>query len=128
MSGQSHLVIKKSREQPKKVTFEDDKVEKLEYCHNLIMQVHPNPREDVEYATSHVMLIARYMDDINAKIMTQGASFVQVKSKAQDHGNQLVLSAFVPDWKHDCINRVSSHVEDEILVAAIELRAALWCI
>ena len=61
-----------------KVTFEDNRVTgNLEYCHNLIMQIHPNPQEDVEYAMMHAMLIARVMDDINSKVLIQGASFVQ---------------------------------------------------
>ena len=61
-----------------KVTFEDNRVTgNLEYCHNLITQVHPNPQEDVKYATMHAMLIARVMDDINSKVSIQGASFAQ---------------------------------------------------
>ena len=49
----------------------------IEYCHNLVSQVHPNPNEDVEYKNTHAMLIARCMDDINNRVMTCGASFVQ---------------------------------------------------
>jgi hypothetical protein len=61
-----------------KVTFEDNRVTgNLEYCHNLITQVHPNPQEDIEYATMHAMLIARVMDNINSKVLIQGTSFVQ---------------------------------------------------
>ena len=61
-----------------KVTFEDNRVTgNLEYCHNLIMQVHPNPQEDVKYGTMHAMLIARVMDDINSKVSVQGTSFAQ---------------------------------------------------
>ena len=61
-----------------KVTFEDNRVTgNLEYCHNLIMQVHPNPQEDVKYALMHAMLIARVIDDINSKVLIQGTSFVQ---------------------------------------------------
>lgn len=40
-------------------------------------QVHPNPEDDVEYMTSHAMIIARVIDDINKKVMMQGASFAQ---------------------------------------------------
>ena len=53
------------------VTFE------IEYCHNLIAQVHPNPNKDVEYKNTHAMLIARCMDDINNRVTTRGASFAQ---------------------------------------------------
>ena len=59
-------------------TFEDKEVTStLEYCHNLITQVHPNPQEDVEYNAMHAMLIARVMEDINSKVLIQGASFAQ---------------------------------------------------
>ena len=34
-------------------------IREIEYCHNLIAQVHPNPNEDVEYKITHAMLIAR---------------------------------------------------------------------
>ena len=49
----------------------------IEYCHNLIAQVHPNPNKDVEYKNTHAMLIARCMDDINNRVTTHGASFEQ---------------------------------------------------
>ena len=74
MKGQSYVQDSKTMA---KVTFKDEGTGKLEYCHNLITQVHPNPNEDVEYATSHAMLIARVMDDINSKVSVQGASFAQ---------------------------------------------------
>ena len=52
-------------------------IREIEYCHNLIAQVHPNPNEDVEYKNTHAMLIARCMDDINNRVTTRGASFAQ---------------------------------------------------
>ena len=55
----------------------DLSLQRPEYCHNLISQVHPNPEDDVEYAMSHAMLIARVMDNINSKVTIQGASFAQ---------------------------------------------------
>ena len=54
----------------KKVTFTDEVMSELEYCHNLISQVHLNPEDDVEYVTSHAMLVARVMDDIGDKSAT----------------------------------------------------------
>ena len=75
MSGQSYY---QEEEKIKKVTFKNPiSSTELEYCHNLITQIHPNPNEDVEYSVSHAMLIARVMQDLNAKITTQGASFAQ---------------------------------------------------
>ena len=52
-------------------------IREIEYCHNLIAQVHPNPNEDVEYKITHAMLITRCMDDINDRVTTHGASFAQ---------------------------------------------------
>ena len=52
-------------------------IHEIEYCHNLIAQVHPNPNEDVEYKNTHAMLIARCMDDINNSVTTRGVSFAQ---------------------------------------------------
>ena len=49
----------------------------LEYCHNLITQVHPNPVDDIEYAMLHMMLIACVMNELSSKITRQGASFAQ---------------------------------------------------
>ena len=75
MKGKSYMQDSTTTE---KVTFEDNRVTgNLECCHNLIMQVHPNPQEDVKYATMHAMLVARVMDDINSKVSIQGASFAQ---------------------------------------------------
>ena len=36
------------RNKPKKVNFDDNERQKLEMCHNLITQLSPNPKEDVE--------------------------------------------------------------------------------
>jgi hypothetical protein len=58
------------------VTFEDQvdgTRSALEYCHNLMSQVHPNPKNDVEYDTSRAMLIARTIDDLTKKVMIQEA-------------------------------------------------------
>ena len=30
-------------------------IREIEYCHNLIAQVNPNPNEDVEYKITHAM-------------------------------------------------------------------------
>ena len=43
----------------------------------MIAQVHPNPVDDIKYATLHAMLIARVMNELSSKITRQGASFTQ---------------------------------------------------
>ena len=73
MMGKSYLQEKST--QAKGSNGSD--IREIEYCHNLIAQVHPNPNEDVEYKNTHAMLIARCMDDINNRVMTRGASFAQ---------------------------------------------------
>ena len=60
----------------KAVRFNDG-IRELEYCHNLIAQVHPNPDMDMEYDTYEATVIARTMNDLNQKVTMQGACFVQ---------------------------------------------------
>ena len=72
MKGKSYLQVERTTRE----TYKEDVME-LEYCHNLIAQVHPNPIDDIEYATSHVMLIACVMNEISSKVTRQGASFAQ---------------------------------------------------
>jgi Reverse transcriptase (RNA-dependent DNA polymerase) len=67
-------------EQAQGVTFKDqvdDNNRKLEYCHNLTAQVHPNPRQDREYDSSLALVIARIIDDISKKVSMFGAQFGQ---------------------------------------------------
>jgi hypothetical protein len=59
------------------VTFEDKEWARLEQCHNLMAEVHPNPDEDREYTPQMAMVIARVMTDMNSKATVQGASFAQ---------------------------------------------------
>ena len=71
MKGQNYLQAAQ-----KKAKFKDD-VSLHEQCHNLNTQVHPNPNEDVEYATDHALLIARFMNELNTKVGIHGKRFVQ---------------------------------------------------
>ena len=61
------------------VIIEDDQGEmrKLEYSHNLVAQVSPNPGEDVQYGYDFAMLIARTMCELSTRVDVHGASFVQ---------------------------------------------------
>ena len=72
MKGKSYLQEERTTQE----TYEDDVIQ-LEYCHNLIAQVHPNHVVFVEYATLHVMLIACIMNELSSKITRKGASFTQ---------------------------------------------------
>ena len=60
MMGKSYLQEKST--QVKGLQGKDN--HEIEYCHNLIVKVHPNPCEDIEYKITHAMLIARCMDDM----------------------------------------------------------------
>lgn len=72
----------RDRKQPERLTFHqtkdnhvtlaDKEWHRLEQCHNLIAEVHPNPDQDRK-----AMFIARGMSDINSKVTIQGASFAQ---------------------------------------------------
>jgi hypothetical protein len=76
MTGQSYA-------QSKKVTFKNDKpkndtYERLEYCHNLIVQTQPDESRLREYERDDAMLMTRLIEDLNSKITIQGASFAQL--------------------------------------------------
>ena len=73
MTGKSYL-----QEKSTQATGSDGSdICEIEYCHNLIAQVHPNQIKDVEYKIMHAMLITRCIDDINNRVTPCGASFVQ---------------------------------------------------
>ena len=72
MKGKSYLQEERTTQE----IYEVD-VMQLEYCHNLIEQVHPNPVDDVEYTMSHAILIACIMNELSSKITRQGASIAQ---------------------------------------------------
>ena len=65
------------QEPTKRVTFEGDKWQKLEQCHNLVAQVHPNPEMDRTYTPETAKMFARIMTDINSQATIQGAAFAQ---------------------------------------------------
>jgi hypothetical protein len=61
----------------KHVTFEDDEWQRLEQCHNIVKEEHPNTQHDRVYTPQKAMVIARVMSDINSQTTIQGASFAQ---------------------------------------------------
>lgn len=86
---------------------------KLECCHNLVAQAHPNPNEDTEHATSHAMLVARTMADINTKVATKGASFAQhciLQNRLKvfrEHGHKASLKEMDQLHRRNCFAPVS---------------------
>jgi hypothetical protein len=60
----------------KRVTFEHE-WQKLEQCHNLVAQVHPNPELDRSYTTETAKVVARIMSDINTQTTIKGANLAQ---------------------------------------------------
>jgi len=48
----------------------------IEYCHNLITQVPPNPKLDVEYTLADAMIIAKFMSDLHIKVSVAGPAYV----------------------------------------------------
>jgi len=59
------------------VRFGDQKSKNLEYCHNLIMQTHPDTDKYVEYGFNFAMLITRMMTEFQDRVSVHGASFAQ---------------------------------------------------
>jgi hypothetical protein len=75
MSGK--LYQQKDDKTKKKVMFAEDELKQLEYCHNLVSQVKPEKEQIIEYGSSQVMLIARFIQDITMNVKQHGASFAQ---------------------------------------------------
>ena len=89
-------------------------IREIEYCHNLIAQVHPNPNKDVEYKNTHAMLIARCMDTINNRVtMTRGASFAQqfLLHKGlkvfREHGHEAATKEMDQLHRQNCFTLIS---------------------
>jgi hypothetical protein len=59
------------------VKQEDEQWHKLEQCHDLVAQAHPNPEQDRAYTLDKAKVIARVMNDINSQTTIKGASFAQ---------------------------------------------------
>jgi hypothetical protein len=74
MSGKSYAQnIKKKR----KVSFAEDELRQLEYCHNLVAQVKLDEEMNNEYGSNKAMQIARFIQDITMNVNEPGASFAQ---------------------------------------------------
>jgi hypothetical protein len=69
MSGKSYAQNDKKK---RRVSFAEDELRQLEYCHNLVAQVKPD-----EYGSNEAMLIARFIQDITMNVNKHGTSFAQ---------------------------------------------------
>jgi hypothetical protein len=74
MRGKSYMQNNKKK---RRVSFAEDKMRQLEYCHNLVAQVKPDEEKIVEYGSNKAMLIARFIQDITMNVNKHGASFAQ---------------------------------------------------
>jgi hypothetical protein len=61
----------------RRVTFAEDKLRQLEYCHNLVAQVKADEEMILEYGSNKAMLIARFIQDRMMNVNKHGASFTQ---------------------------------------------------
>jgi hypothetical protein len=64
-------------QEQKKVNFECDAGQELEYDHNLITQNEADGGQIKEYSPSDAMLMARLINDLNTRVVREGASFAQ---------------------------------------------------
>jgi hypothetical protein len=55
MSGKSYIQNDKKK---KRVSFAEDELRQLEYCHNLVAHVKPDEEMNIEYGSNEAMLIA----------------------------------------------------------------------
>ena len=125
MMGKSYL-----QEKSTQATGSDGSdIREMEYCHNSIAQVHPNPNKDVEYKITHAMLIARCMDDINNRVTTCGASFAQqfLLHKGlkvfNEHGHEAATKEMDQQQRRNCFTLIS--VKDMTLTERRKAMGAL---
>jgi hypothetical protein len=72
MSGKLYM------QEQKKVSFDCDAEQELEYHHNLITQNEPDEGQSKEYSPSDAMLVmARLTYDLNTRVVREGASFAE---------------------------------------------------
>jgi hypothetical protein len=71
MTGKLHM------QEQKKVNFECDAKQELEYHHNLITQNEPDKGLSKEYSSSDAMLMPRLIYNLNTRVVREGASFAQ---------------------------------------------------
>jgi hypothetical protein len=74
MSGKSYLQNKKKK---RRVSFAEDELRLLEYCHTLVAQVKPDEEMTIEYGSNKAMLIAKFIQDITMNVNKHRASFAQ---------------------------------------------------
>jgi hypothetical protein len=65
------------RQQKKKIIFESDVDVQSKYCPNLVIQTKLNESQSKEYSPLDAMLMARLINNLNNKIVREGASFAQ---------------------------------------------------
>jgi hypothetical protein len=74
MSGKLYMQNNKKK---RRVSFAEDKLRQLEYCHNLEAQVKPDEEMILEYGSNKAMLITRFIQDKTMNVNKHGASFAQ---------------------------------------------------
>jgi hypothetical protein len=71
MSGKLYM------QEQKKVNFECDAEQELEYHHNLITLNEPDEGQSKEYSLSDVMLMARLVYNLNTRVVRERGSLAQ---------------------------------------------------
>jgi hypothetical protein len=71
MSGKFYAQNDKKK---RRVSFAEDKLRQLEYCHNLVAQVKPDEEMNIEYGSNEAMLVERFIQDIMMNVDKHGAS------------------------------------------------------
>jgi hypothetical protein len=61
----------------RKVSFAEDELRQLVYCHNLVAQVKPDEDKIIKYGSNQAMLIARFIQDTTMNVIKHGVSFAQ---------------------------------------------------
>jgi hypothetical protein len=74
MSGKWYIQNNKKK---RRVSFAEDELRQLEYCHNLVAQVKSDEEMNIEYGSNEAMLCARFIQDVAMNVNEHRASFAQ---------------------------------------------------
>jgi hypothetical protein len=85
MTGKRYIQNTKRK---KRVSFAEDKLRQLEYCHNLVAQVRPDEEMIIEYGSDGAMLIARFIQDITINVNKHFAQQYMLQKGLKVFGNK----------------------------------------
>jgi hypothetical protein len=106
MSGKLFV---QNNKKTRRVSFAEDELRQLEYCHKLVAQDKPDKEMTIEYGSNKAMLIARSIQDITMNVNKHRASF------AQQHMLQKGLKVFGNKGHEALMKEIDQHTRECVL-------------